>query len=196
MNEEEAKLKEKREKIEKEIIELVGKLKIYSSSLLIKNINLEDKNIFQHLEKHNTYEELIFVSKQEEEELLEVDEEKYEKIKKYKKSIAKKFEEYYETFFESQEGEQKFKFKYKKVEKNNYGLSTADILQIDDEFLEEILPSREIKMEDSIGTKLEKKEVEKKVKKLKHMSGEKIQNKLSKSKSEKKKKMKRLTRTK
>jgi hypothetical protein len=196
MNEEETKLKEKREKIEKEIVELVSKLKSHSSSELVKKLNLEDENIFQTLEKHNIYEELIFVSKQEEDELMERDEEKYEKIKKYKKKIAKKFEEYYETFFESQEGEQKFKFKYKTVEKKNYGLSTTDILQMDDELLEEALPSRGIKIEDSVGTKLDEKQVAKKVKQLKYMTSEKMENKLSKSKSEKKKKMKRLTRAK
>ena len=150
-------------------------------------MNLEDEKIFDKIENHKIYDQIVSISLDDENEDEEDEENKQQKknIKRIKKNIRRKFEEYYETFYESREGDLKFKFPYRNVEKDNFGLEVTDILQIDDELLEESLPSHNIKIQDSVGKVMDKEEIAKK-----------INNKLSKNPIEKKKRMKKLTRVK
>eukprot|EP01080_Neovahlkampfia_damariscottae_P004708 gene4708-8292_t len=193
LNKENEEFERKRTKIKKQIIELVSDLRKLQNSETLQNLNLEDENIFDKIEHHKIYDELVTISLEDEDE---EDKQEIKLIKEIKRNIRRKFEEYYETFYESAEGDLKFKFKYNTVEKDNFGLDVTDILQIEDELLEETIPTHSIRIQDTVGKKLDPEVLAKKINKLKSLPAEKIKNKLSKTPVEKKKKMKRLTRVK
>lgn len=63
------------------------------------------------------------------------------KIRALRREIRNDFEQFYELFFEEVGiSDDKYRFKYKRVEKDDYGLSTLDMLELDDEDLDKVVP--------------------------------------------------------
>ncbi|KAL9651167.1 hypothetical protein ABK040_008239 [Willaertia magna] len=142
---------EKREKIKKDILNLIIELKenIKGSGSPVDQLSIDLNNIndsFEKVEKQRVLTELLDFNFDEE----DIDN-LTEENDKLKFKIKKLFDDYYDTYYEdvSSTGDT-FKYKYKTVERQDYGLSPEDILELDDKDLEQVVPIKLVNRYESV----------------------------------------------
>jgi hypothetical protein len=125
-----------------------GKNPIYDDLTL--SMDDVDESFFK-IEDPTVYEELVFGSLDVYSDLKNVD-----VVLPLVKRIRKKFEEYYGTFVEDRQGDTEFRYKYKTVEKEDFGFTLDDIMDHTDFELNMVLPTASIRAKDECGVQLNK----------------------------------------
>ncbi|EFC49979.1 predicted protein [Naegleria gruberi] len=146
---------EKAEKIKKEILELVFKLKdlIKGDGSIVDKLKISKNDdvdqVWELVEKKKVIEEFAKSEAEEDDDDFMEDDEGDANLDspiKIKRKINRLFENYYDSFFEDVNAAtgDTYKFKYKNVDKTSCGLSVDDILNLEDDDLDKIVPIKHL----------------------------------------------------
>jgi protein KRI1 len=147
-----------RKELQLSILSNVLELKklVSGDNSVVDNLDLQPHEIentddieaaWDKVERNDVVEELLYSGTDEDhydddqvESDAPVETDPTKRITQLKRTIQKNFSDYYDSFFTDVGEEGSYKFKYKRVDKDDFGMSAADILELEDEDLEDIVP--------------------------------------------------------